>query len=87
MSTGSSAMSAATGQTEPTSSSRWRRSDHPTGRGLEVSKALIASISFIAMMPIRSNYWASKACGREHSGFPRKLAGSTQPSSPLARQA
>ncbi len=44
-STGSSAMSAATGQAEPTSSMRWRRSDQPTGRGLEVSSARIASIS------------------------------------------
>ena len=38
--------SSATGQTEPTSSSLWRRSAQPTGRGFAVSNARTASISF-----------------------------------------
>src|SRR5215470_9946683 len=48
-STGASLTSSATGQTEPTSSRRWRRSVHPMGRGFAVSKVRIASISLCAM--------------------------------------
>jgi hypothetical protein len=44
-STLSHVMSPATGQTDPTSSSRSRRSAHPTGRGFEVKSLRMASIS------------------------------------------
>src|SRR5436190_2321635 len=42
-------MSPATGQTDPTSSSRSRRSAHPTGRGFDVRSLRMASISLSAM--------------------------------------
>ena len=48
-STASSVMSPATGQTEPTSSRRWRRSAQPTGRGFDVSRARMASIPSVGM--------------------------------------
>src|SRR5271155_4368438 len=41
-------MSSATGQTEPTSSMRRRRSSQPTGRGLALRRARTASISLWA---------------------------------------
>jgi hypothetical protein len=40
-------MSSATGQTDPTSSIRARRSAQPTGRGFEVSSVRMASISWV----------------------------------------
>jgi hypothetical protein len=42
-------MSPATGQTDPSSSKRSRRSDQPSGLGFEVSKARTISSSSIAM--------------------------------------
>ena len=47
-STASHFTSEAIGQVDPTSSKRWRRSDHPTGRGFEPSNARMASISLCA---------------------------------------
>src|SRR4029077_1162830 len=45
----SSVTSLATGEIDPTSSKRWRRSGQPTGLGWEVSKARISSISTVGM--------------------------------------
>src|SRR6478672_1758942 len=47
-STASHRMSAATGQVDPTSLIRCRRSDQPTGRGFDVSNVRMASISLWA---------------------------------------
>ena len=47
-STASHFTSGATGQVDPTSSSRCRRSDQPTGRGFEPSNVRMASISLWA---------------------------------------
>ena len=49
-STAVNSTSSATGQTAPTSSSRLRLSGQPTGRGLELSSARIASISLWAIV-------------------------------------
>ena len=51
-SAGESSTSPATGHTEPTSSIRSRRAFQPTGRGLELKRARMASISlFMAISP------------------------------------
>jgi hypothetical protein len=42
-------MSSATGQVDPTSSIRARRSAHPTGRGFEVSNVRMTSISWLSL--------------------------------------
>src|SRR5262245_45646668 len=49
-STAASSTSSATGQTAPTSSRRFRLSGQPTGRGLELNSARIASISLWAIV-------------------------------------
>src|SRR5258707_6372888 len=55
----------ATGQCEPTSSSRSRRAGQPTGRGLAPNNARIASIALFGIGPYPSETLAQRSISNE----------------------